>query len=546
MASYTITDITARIILLNMGSPIGYAPVCIVKINDSWATTIAAGDTIIVTPAISNQIISYLSEYPCAMSVGGSSSQYTGSVFNSVSYPVNTSATGITTSVTMSGSSTRYIAIKFTFPDTYTLQYISNRSNGRCLPVIILSDGDNIFTYSASSTAWDFTAGTSYNSFNHAASQSGLPYGTTTGYSLFYPNDNVPLSLTSKIALSSLDYQETILPSSDPYDAGGNSDASDSAGTFANTGSDVGLPSLPQVDPSATGFMKAYNPSGTDLNNFASYLWNTLDIGALKSLYSNPMEAVIGLLMIPASPTVGAAQTVNLGNVATTVSMPIITNRFKEIDCGTVTIPEWWGAYLDYSPYTEVSIYLPYVGVQQLDTNEIMGKPVHVVYHIDVLTGALIALLECDGKCIYHFAGNCGVQIPITASSFGGVLQTALSVGMSAIQSIASQAAGNFQSVSEVATSVFSGAKTRVQKSGSLGSAAGFADNQTPFFIIQRPVQCKPEDQNKFSGYPSYITDTLSDLTGYTEIELIQLSDISATDTEREEIDSLLRAGVIL
>ena len=102
------------------------------------------------------------------------------------------------------------------------------------------------------------------------------------------------------------------------------------------------------------------------------------------------------------------------------------------------------------------------------------------------------------------------------------------------------------QSISLVASSVFNGARSKVHKSGSIGSMAGHMDIQTPYLIITRPVQSVPEKLNELQGYPSNITATLSDLTGYTEVETIYLKDIPATTAEIDEIEALLKGGVII
>ena len=87
--------------------------------------------------------------------------------------------------------------------------------------------------------------------------------------------------------------------------------------------------------------------------------------------------------------------------------------------------------------------------------------------------------------------------------------------------------------------------KPTVEKSGAMGGTGGMLGVQTPYMILTRPRQALPRDQNKFIGYPSFITVRLGDLSGYTEIDSIHLENVPATESELSEIESLLKSGVI-
>ena len=96
-----------------------------------------------------------------------------------------------------------------------------------------------------------------------------------------------------------------------------------------------------------------------------------------------------------------------------------------------------------------------------------------------------------------------------------------------------------------IASTAVNGMKPNVEKSGSMSGTGGMLGIQTPFLILTRPRQALPARQNKFTGYPSFITESLGDLSGYTEIEEIHLENISATESELSEIENLLKSGVI-
>lgn len=331
----------------------------------------------------------------------------------------------------------------------------------------------------------------------------------------------------------------------DPYGPGGYSGPGGGGGTYSFPGGSVDFPGLPTLSAADSGFCTLYNPSTAEIQALATYFWQTLDLTQLKGLFSNPMDAVLGLNIVPVTPTTGAAQTINIGNIASTVSAKVITNQYKEVDCGSVTVDEHWGAYLDYDGFTRCEIYLPYVGIHELNMSEIMGKTVVVKYHVDVLSGSCVAYVKCGDNVLYSFPGTCSVEVPVTASKFGSMLSAAASMATTALGRVAEAVGGLLNTPKDVMTSVFNAGRTKVEKSGSIGGSAGIMSIQYPYLIFTYPNQCVPENQNSFTGYPSYITAQLSGMIGYTEVDNIHLTGIPATSGELEEIENLLKEGVI-
>ena len=69
---------------------------------------------------------------------------------------------------------------------------------------------------------------------------------------------------------------------------------------------------------------------------------------------------------------------------------------------------------------------------------------------------------------------------------------------------------------------------------------------QKPYLILTRPRQCVPSNYQKYSGFPSMMTRELSKVSGFTIIDKIFLKNISASESEIDEIKSILKEGVIL
>lgn len=226
--------------------------------------------------------------------------------------------------------------------------------------------------------------------------------------------------------------------------------------------------------------------------------------------------------------------------------MPVCDGQYLSIDCGSINVNEYWGAYLDYSPYTKAELYLPYCGIHPIDIDDVMGKAVKVVYHVDILTGACVAYVKCGDSVLYSYIGQCASSIPVSGSDWtnmiNGIINASTAIGsMAATGGLTAPMAA-----STIATTAVNTIKPSIERSGSLSGTGGIMGNQVPYLILTRPRQALPELQNQFSGYPSFISSYLGDLVGYTEVDSIHLEGIPATGAELNEIESILKGGVIL
>ena len=333
----------------------------------------------------------------------------------------------------------------------------------------------------------------------------------------------------------------------DPFAPGGNAGTGGGTGSFDGTGDSISVPGLPTLSAVDTGFITLFNPTISQIRELCSYMWSDLfDLDTLKKLFADPMQAILGLSIVPVAVPNSGARAVKVGNISTGVSMNVATQQYVKVDCGTLNVNEYWGAYLDYDPYTKAEIYLPYIGTHAIAVDDIMNKPVHVVYNIDILSGACCAHIKCGESVLYTFVGQCSAQIPITGNDWGSVINGALSIAGAIGSMVATGGAAAPLAVSAIASTAVNSVKPNIEKSGAMSGAGGMLGVQTPYLILTRPRQALPVKQNEFMGYPACITSKLSDLAGYTEVDTVHLENIPATDAELSEIETLLKGGVIL
>lgn len=373
---------------------------------------------------------------------------------------------------------------------------------------------------------------------------------------------NVSFSVNARNYYNGRGYEESPVQDDDPWNDdddpsgdGGGSDA-DPADNYDDDADTNDLPSLPTLTASDTGFVTLYNPSITELKNLANYLWgNLFDITTWKKVMADPMDAILGLSIVPVNVPSAGSSVVTVGNISTGISLTKASSQFVELDCGSLQFPEKWKAYLDYSPYTKVSIYLPYIGSQEIDVDLIEATTIGVKYHIDVLSGACVAFITVNNSVLMQFSGQCAVSIPVTSADF---TQTIIALGQLVASGIGVVATGGLSapvsgaSVAGLATAMANTAQNVISskptfaKTGNMSGSNGLMGFQKPYLLIERPRKCSPAYQNNYTGYPSYTTRKLSELSGFTQIQDIHLDGVPCSDTERNEILRLLREGVIL
>lgn len=315
------------------------------------------------------------------------------------------------------------------------------------------------------------------------------------------------------------------------------------------------IPDLPAISAADLGFITMYNPSVAELKLLSDFMWSgAFDLNTYKKLFSDPMQSIIGLAIVPVAPTTAGSKSVHFGSIDSGVTMPYLSTNYVQVDCGSVSIDKFVGCFMDNDPYTKISIYLPFIGIRQLSADDIVGGSIHVVYNIDVLNGACACFIEHSTRgVLYSYNGSCITNVPLTAVNFSGAIQNAVSAIGSAIGMVAGMATGAAPITAMGAMGLMTSAantalnsKPTVQRSGNLGGSAGIMSILTPYVIIERPALSVPNNVQHYVGQTSNITMKLGACKGFTVCEYVHLDGLSATTDELMEIESLLKVGVIL
>lgn len=351
-------------------------------------------------------------------------------------------------------------------------------------------------------------------------------------------------------------------------------------------GSDTPVPS------GSPGFIQVYNPTPSEFVAFGRWLWVTYADATMDTIWNNPFDGVIGAHELYATPSKDGYSTIRSGFLDSGISSIIVRQRYTQINCGSIVIPEYWGNYLDYSPYSRAYIYLPFIGIMDVDVDDIVGHSVNVLYHVDSYTGSCIAQITCarDGytNTLYQFSGDCSVEIPMAggsqanikaamiaanayqnaanvsagmslwggiasgiASAVGGALMPSAASTIGGITSGIGQAIGGYtSSQSQKAygeaqhTAAMVSQKSHVQHSGSFGGSHGAMGIKKPYIIIRRPIQKVVNGYNKLYGYPAHKMVVIGECTGYLRCREVNVQSSLATDEEKRMIEEALKSGV--
>ena len=385
----------------------------------------------------------------------------------------------------------------------------------------------------------------------------------------------------------------------DPYSQGGYSTVGGGDPQKQNwsENSDIVLPSpLPDENnygAVSCGLITIFSPTKAQLQKLSEVLWGQGFWNFVQNAIENIADLFVSLAMVPFTVSTGDTVEVtwfsyDIGGqvpIGTGIYLTKASNQWYEFDMGTINLAGGGRGFatdsvLDYSPFSKLGIYLPFIGYQELDIDECRESPINLKYRIDILSGTCVALITINGRTIYQFTGNCLTQLPLTSMDAQTMLSNAVNIGIAAASAGATAAvasagdamtaenlakgdisataaelqnAQHAASVSNAQGSLTSatangilGMKPNFKKSGAVSASASLFNVMQPYLFLTTPRQSVPEGYERVCGFPCNMGDILGNFEGFTVVEDIRLNGLVATSPEVEEIYQLLKQGVII
>ena len=205
-------------------------------------------------------------------------------------------------------------------------------------------------------------------------------------------------------------------------------------------------------------------------------------------------------------PTDGSKQ-LTAGNFKFNTVAPVIKASIITIECGKVVVDEKYGSLVDYNPYSNYVLYLPFIGFVDVSSRYITQFGLSVSYEVDVVSGRCLAKVwyykDVDNKvCFAEYGGTIASDEPIT------------------------QGQVNYRGTYELMTTMQLGdlkcmlyAYTKIPLEGNLA---------------------------EYKGLPSNEVKTVGDCNGFVSFDSIHVTGVNATDHEKSLIEKTLLEGILV
>ena len=311
-------------------------------------------------------------------------------------------------------------------------------------------------------------------------------------------------------------------------------------GNYDNSSDDVGIADINNINLSSaiqSGLVKCYAMSAENLNSLSEFLWSDSFVNVIKKLQNDPIENIQKLCFYPFEVEKGAEANIWIGNADSNITAPRVLKQFQEIDFGDLQITEYYGNTLDYE--TDISIFLPFIGEKLLSAFDIMGGTINLKYRVDILTGACVAIISAVRvqndvtlkSVLYTFSGDMSNEVPLTASQ-NNFLKSLVANPLDVKGNLTTALNGGLPSA-------IGGMSHSYSHTGNISGNAGYLSVLTPYLIIRRPVNVKPDNYEKTFGYPAYTSDTLANQKGYCRYKECYY-DHEYLDLEKDVADEIL------
>ena len=329
-------------------------------------------------------------------------------------------------------------------------------------------------------------------------------------------------------------------------------------------------------------FVQTYVLSRSALIQCAQAWYNTdpatiADIlTGLKMFGDKPYESLAGITLYPFDVTrivntsvqsyiyFGTYQ-MQLTGVSLNKAISLKSNAY--LDCGTIYLAPLQRSYRDFEPYTQLDVYLPYIGWQRMDIGLLINKRVNVRYYVDIHTRACVACILANGVLVATYNGTIGVGLPVTSADYQGYANSACSAILgggsnmlsSAGKTLAAAVGGNYLgALANVGAAGVATASTlfKLDKLGAPADHATTRGNFTSCLGMYMPQSVlwrytihdavEPSGFADLCGKPSNKTGSVSSFSGYLSCKQVKLNTSGMLDNEVAEIETLLKGGIFV
>lgn len=383
-----------------------------------------------------------------------------------------------------------------------------------------------------------------------------------------------------------------------PVNTDGGTGADDSDGTqdTVDTGdttwedTDDQSPSAPGQNGQSLTNNNLYWLTSQQLKSFLDWFWDeATDVTdpselfeKIQGLYENLSEAIVAVRYMPVRPEwIGGVSTdskIIVGMLEKAEQCRVINKVVPDIQTiGSIDISELakdnktWDGFLNYSPYCQMSLYLPFHGFIDLDADLIMNSKLTIKAAYDILTGTIQYFIYRTARgannlnLVNTVVAKMATDIPISLQTKtqrdSAIFQNVSSAAGNLIGAGASLATGNpigmVMSTANIAASQPMGAPLTLK--GTISENGAYYDSALCAIYVKRPGINIPSNYDRKVGNPCNVAMELSRVHGFVKCEnpFISFSAVTSDNSlgfpppkpTKDEIDTIYNAlseGVIL
>ena len=206
------------------------------------------------------------------------------------------------------------------------------------------------------------------------------------------------------------------------------------------------------------------------------------------------------------------------------------------------------GNFLDYPPYTSVSLYIPYIGIVPIDGNMVVGRTIRIFGAVDVIAGTIhynvyVQTPKKEWSLIGSYEGKCGVDIPLA-------LDNSMQNSTNILKGVADVTTGmctkSMPNLLSIGNGIFS---EPINNLGANTTNTTYFNPNKCALIMQSAIGTVPSNFGKVMGKLYCKSEVLGGLKGYTvcsNVRIDEFVELIPTRQEVDEIYSLLETGVII
>lgn len=221
----------------------------------------------------------------------------------------------------------------------------------------------------------------------------------------------------------------------------------------------------------------------------------------------------------------------------------------------SISLGSKWQDFRDSQPYTSISLYLPGVGLVDLNANDFYeSNNVNIQTIFDITTGdCMYKIFNDSNELLKTISFNASASVSLsqvninaagTLTGIGGAIGGVVGMGMSAIALNPIGMGASAMGILAGASSAIMAANQRSTSiKGTNSGRSGFYTNTASTVVVRQDTEdCDDVNYIAKFGRPVGLTHAISNHSGYVQCENASIS-LSGDNWEREEINSYLNGG---